>query len=97
MQAGGTDQRFPIPLEVVVPDASVCTNLLTPTCPSMTKLAWAATRLEPTLSVMGQSCGMLAALSIEQSCSVQSVNYIAFQNAMASEVDTYKVPLPQIN
>ena len=59
----------------IVPKASECTNLLTPTCPSMSYVAYGAFRLEFNFMIAGQSAATAAALAIDRGVSVQAVHY----------------------
>jgi hypothetical protein len=94
---GGTDKQSPVPLECLVPDAAVATNFLSPTSPSMTALAWFVDRMEPTLALMGQSAGMIAAMVCETDGDVQTIDYNAFRTRMLATPENVKPILPQVN
>ncbi len=73
----GGDYWRPLPISyrALVPRASECTNLLTPTCPSSSHIAYGAIRIEFTFMALGQACGAAAVLAIEKKSSVQEVPY----------------------
>jgi hypothetical protein len=58
-----------------VPRASECTNLLTPTCPSSSYVAYGAYRLEFTFMVAAQSAATAASLALTHDTTVQAVSY----------------------
>lgn len=93
----GVDQRSPMPLEALVPDANVCTNFLAPTTPSVSKIVWYQARMEHTLSMLGQSSGMIAAMAVANNTTVQNVSYSAFRTNMLAVPDSYVPVLPQLN
>lgn len=66
---------LPISYRALVPKASECTNLLTPTCPSSSHIAYGAIRLEWTFMVLGQSAATAAVIAINENTSVQKVSY----------------------
>ena len=68
-------QPLPISYQSLVPKASQCTNLITPTCPSSSHIAYGAIRLEWTFMILGQSAGTAAALAIDNKTTIQKVNY----------------------
>lgn len=59
----------------IVPKASECTNLLAPTCPSMSYVAYGAFRLEFSFMVSAQGAATAAALAIDRNIKVQAVPY----------------------
>ena len=68
-------QPLPIAYRALVPKKNECTNLLTPTCPSSTHIAYGAIRIEFTFMSLGQACGIAAVLAINQNSAVQEVDY----------------------
>ena len=64
-----------IPYRALVPKESECVNLLSPTCPSSSYVAYGAYRIEFTFMTAGQSAASVAALAIREGCSVQRVPY----------------------
>lgn len=73
----GGDYWRPLPVSYrsLVPKASECTNLLTPTCPSSSHIAYGAIRLEWTFMALGEACGVAAAEAVRQKSTVQQVPY----------------------
>ena len=71
----GNWRPLPISYRALVPKAGQCVNLLTPTCPSSSHIAYGAIRLEWTFMVLGQSVATAAVMAIDQKLDVQKVNY----------------------
>lgn len=65
---------YPIPYEVMTPEASDATNLLCPVTFSATHAATGSLRMEPTYMILGQSAGTAAVLALEDGVSVQDVD-----------------------
>lgn len=73
---GGSDWRpFGISYRALVPRASECLNLITPTCPSSSHVAYGAIRLEWTFMALGQAAGAAAALAVGDNRPVQEIDY----------------------
>lgn len=66
---------FGISYRALVPKRTECTNLLTPTCPSSSHIAYGAIRIEWTFMALGQAVGTAAALAVEEGIAVQDVAY----------------------
>ena len=60
-----------IPYRALVPKIKECTNLLTPTCPSSSYVAYGAYRIEFTFMTAGQSCATAACLAVDSNAPVQ--------------------------
>ena len=76
-----------IPLTTLLPKVADCTNLLSVCCPSVSHMAWASVRVEPTLMSMGCGAGVCAALAAQRGVTVQSIyalasNLTQFNNAL---------------
>jgi hypothetical protein len=65
---------YVVPWRCLVPKASECTNLSSPTCPSVSRVAWLSIRLEPMLLAMGYASGVGAAQAIEQGVAIGAIN-----------------------
>ena len=80
----GGDYWGPLPISyrALVPKAGECTNLLTPTCPSSSHIAYGAIRLEWTFMVLGQAVGQAAILAIDGQTTVQNVDYRALKQKL---------------
>lgn len=73
---GGNSWRpFGISYRALVPKKEECTNLITPTCPSSSHVAYGAIRIEFTFMALGQSAGIAAVLAIANGVSIQQVDY----------------------
>lgn len=73
---GGDNWKpFQIPYRSLVPKKTECTNIMTPTCPSSSHIAFGAIRLEWTFMVLGQSLGIAADLCLKENISVQDLPY----------------------
>lgn len=68
-------QPFGISYRALVPRRSECTNLITPTCPSSSHIAYGAIRIEFTFMALGQAAATAAALTVDRRCAVQDVPY----------------------
>jgi hypothetical protein len=63
-----------IPYRALVPKIKECTNLLTPTCPSSSYVAYGAYRIEFTFMAAGQACATAASLAIDGNTPVQRIH-----------------------
>lgn len=96
--AGGTDQVAPWPLEASLPDKVNCENFCTPTAPSMTKIAWAAARMEQSMSAAGESLGEVIYQAIQAgNIALQDVDYSLVRTELLSGIDNTSLDLPQTN
>lgn len=98
--AGGTDNISPLPMEIFMPVKSECEDLLVSFGASMTHLAFASARMEPTMIAIGQGLGAVAAEALDSDVAVQDVNY---SNVRARLLASPSLPgetapvLPQVN
>lgn len=67
------------------PRADECTNLLVPVALSASHIAFGSIRMEPVFMVLGQSAGTAAALAIDGSTGVQSVEYAALRARLLAD------------
>jgi len=89
---GGENWRpFSISYQSLVPKKEECTNIMTPTCPSSSHIAFGAIRLEWTFMVLGQSLGNAAALALEQNESVQDISYDLLQAKLLANKQVLKL------
>lgn len=79
---GNTWRPFGISYRALVPKAAECTNLLTPTCPSSSHIAYGAIRIEFTFMELGQACGAAAVQAVNANISVQKVRYEALSKLL---------------
>ena len=66
---------YPISYRSITPQKEECSNLLIPVCLSASHIAFGSIRMEPVFMVLGQSAGTAACLAVNESASVQDVNY----------------------
>jgi len=98
---GGNDWGpFGISYRSLVPKREECTNLLTPTCPSSSYVAYGAIRLEWTFLVLGQSAGAAAALVAERDVAVQDLPYEVLKERLRDDGQVLEVtarwPAPNV-
>ncbi len=80
--SGSWWKPFGVSYRALVPKKEECTNLLTPTCPSSSHVAYGAIRIECTFMALGQAVGTAAVLAIDKNLSVQDVNYDDIKNRL---------------
>jgi len=73
---------FGVSYRALTPRRTEAANLLTPTCPSSTHVAYGAIRLEQTFFSLGQAAGTAAVLAIAQRVAVQDVDYAALRERL---------------
>ncbi len=83
---------FGVSYRALVPKASEAMNLLTPTCPSSTHVAYGAIRLEWTFMVLGQSAGVAACQAIDDQVAVQKIDYEKLKARLLAEKQVLMVP-----
>jgi len=76
----------------LVPKAAECTNLLTPTCPSMSYVAYGAFRNEYSFMIAAQSAATAAVMAIEDDVPVQKENYPRLRERLLQEGQILAVP-----
>jgi hypothetical protein len=74
-----------IPYRCLVPKAAECTNLLSPTCPSSSYVAYGAYRIEFTFMAAAQSAATAAVLAVEAGTSVQGVDYTRLRERLLAD------------
>ncbi len=67
-------QPYAIAYRSLIPKKDECENLLVPLCMSASHVAYGTIRMEPVYMIMGQACGVGAALAIVGNQSVQEVD-----------------------
>jgi hypothetical protein len=68
-------QPFGISYRAIIPKLKECTNLLTPTCPSSSHIAYGAIRIEFAFMALGQASGIAAVIAIDNKTTIQKVEY----------------------
>jgi len=90
---GGDDWRpFGISWRALIPKQNECENLITPTCPSSSYVAYGAIRILPTFMILGQSAGTAAAMAVDQKIPVQQIDYLELQNRLIADGQLLKIP-----
>jgi hypothetical protein len=77
----------------LVPRPTECTNLLTPTCPSSSYVAYGAYRIEFTFIVAAQAAATAAVMAIEENISVQEVSYPRLRKTLLDAGQVLSIPL----
>jgi hypothetical protein len=83
-----------VPYRALVPRANECTNLLTPTCPSSSYVAYGAYRIEFTFMIAAQSAATAAVLAIDAGVPVQKVDYAALRERLLRDGQVLAAPAP---
>ncbi len=90
---GGSDWRpFGISYRALIPKRAECTNLITPTCPSSSYVAYGAIRILPTFMILGQSAGMAAVLALKHDVMVQDLDYQTLKLALIDQNQILEIP-----
>lgn len=90
---GGDDWRpFGISFRALIPKSSECTNLVTPTCPSSSYVAYGAIRILPTFMILGQAAGCAAALALDQQVPVKQVVYKGLKEKLLESGQILEIP-----
>ncbi|HYI93885.1 MAG TPA: FAD-dependent oxidoreductase [Bryobacteraceae bacterium] len=76
---------FGISYRSLTPRRTEATNLLTPTCPSSSHVAYGAIRLEQTFMSLGQAVGAAAVLAMTSGIAVQDVDYSTLRDRLVRE------------
>jgi FAD dependent oxidoreductase len=76
---------YPIAYRALRPRTSECSNLVVPTCPSASHIAFGSIRMEPVFMVLGQSVATAGVMAIESQSSVQDVEIKKLQQRLVSD------------
>lgn len=76
---------FGISYQALVPRRDEATNLITPTCPSSSHVAYGAIRLEQTFMSLGQAAATAAVLAVAAHTTLQDVNYSELSRQLLSD------------
>jgi len=82
-----------IPYRALVPRREECLNLLTPTCPSSSYVAYGAYRIEFTFMIAGQSAATAAVLAIDEKIPVQDISYPALRQQLRQDAQVLEAKL----
>lgn len=91
-EPAGSWRPLPVSYRALVPRKTECTNLLTPTCPSSSHIAYGAIRLEWTFMVLGQSTATAAVLAIDGKKDVQQVDYSILSKRLLKDAQVLALP-----
>ncbi|MFT4092440.1 MAG: FAD-dependent oxidoreductase [Niabella sp.] len=91
--SGDNWRPFGISYRALVPRLSECKNILTPTCPSASHIAFGAMRLEHNFMDMGQACATAAVLAIHNRRAVQKVRYSILQKQLIKDKLIINAPM----
>jgi hypothetical protein len=73
-----------IPYRSVLPARSEASNLLVPVAMSASHIGFGTIRLEPQWMILGESCGVAAAMALKANSAVQDVNVSVLQQTLRS-------------
>jgi len=90
---GGDNWKpFQIAYRSLVPKKEECINLMTPTCPSSSHIAFGAIRLEWTFMILGQSLGTAASHCIDNNIAAQDLDYKELRSSLLRDNQIIQVP-----
>lgn len=90
---GGEDWRpFGISWRALIPQETECTNLISPTCPSSSYVAYGAIRILPTFMILGQSAGLMAVMTLESGRAVQELDYSQHREKLLESGQILEIP-----
>ncbi len=81
-----------IPYRSLVPRETECVNLLTPTCPSSSYVAYGAYRIEFTFMVAAQSAATAAVMAMDAGLPVQKLPYASLRDRLLKDRQVLVVP-----
>ncbi len=81
---------YPISYRSIIPKKEECINLLVPICLSATHIAFGSIRMEPVFMVLGQSAATAACLAIDESTSVQELDYQLLESHLVADKQRLK-------
>lgn len=87
---------FGISYRALVPKTAECRNLLVPSCPSSTHVAYGAIRLEWTFMALGQAVGTAASIAVKDGTAVQDVPYAKLKQRLEADGQVLKVEPRQL-
>ena len=80
-----------IPYRCLVPKAAECTNLISPTCPSSSYVAYGAYRIEFTFMVAAQSAATASAMALDANLPVQKVDFAKLRERLLVDKQVLEV------
>jgi hypothetical protein len=76
---------YQIPYRCVTPKREECENLLVPVALSASHVTYGSIRMEPQFMILGHSCGVAAALALQENLPVQEVSVPALQAKLRAQ------------
>lgn len=76
----------------IIPRKSECENLLVPVCVSSSHIAFGSIRMEPVFMILGQSAATAAGIAIDDSVSVQDVDYEKLKDKLTDDKQVLSIP-----
>ncbi|MBL8230545.1 MAG: FAD-dependent oxidoreductase [Bryobacterales bacterium] len=86
---------FGIAYRALLPKRSQAANLLTPTCPSSSHVAYGAIRLEQTFLSLGQAAATASVLALERNTALHDLEYNVLRKRLVDDGQIVSVALPQ--
>ncbi|RRJ94914.1 FAD-dependent oxidoreductase [Opitutaceae bacterium TAV4] len=83
---------FGVPYRSLYPKPSESTNLLTPTCPSSSYVAYGAYRIEFTFMAAAQATATAAAMAVDDNLAVQDVPYPKLRDRLLKDKQVIEAP-----
>ena len=78
-------EPYSISYRAITPRETECSNLLVPVCVSATHITFGSIRMEPIFMVLGQSAATAASLAIDDSVTIQKINYLKLKNVLLKD------------
>ncbi len=83
---------FGISYRSLVPRRGEATNVITPTCPSSSYVAYGAIRILCTFMMLGQASGAAAAMAVENDIDIQDVPYTVLRKRLLADGLALEIP-----
>ena len=81
---------YPISYRAIIPAEMECENLLVPVCLSSSHIAYGSIRMEPVFMILGQSAATAASIAIDDSVSLQHVDYNKLRSRLRQDAQVLK-------
>ena len=86
---------YAFPYRAITPKQDECTNLLVPVCVSASHVAFCSVRVEASWMMLGEAAGVAAAIAIEGSVPVQSIDVPTLQSSIREAGIPLDLPQPK--
>src|SRR5690606_27570279 len=84
-------QPLPISYRALVPKMAECSNLIAPSCPSSSHIAYGAMRLEWTFMALGQAAATVAKVAVKNNTAVQEVEYDIIRHILINDGQVIRI------